>query len=173
MRVVSGVGSLIRTPAPSVSFFPAGGHLETLRASDRVRSPSNAFPTNPLHDHVSWSGGSTLTRFRSLLRPRAVLPVNTGEGSVTLRARPQAGEGMVTGDVIKHCLTAPAVRSGSRVAVGEITYRSTRDRPTMLVVIEHLVGRCFRGRSADAARQGSRRQRSWPTRTQGDCRSRC
>jgi len=53
--------------------------------------------------------------------------VNSGEGLVTLGARPQAGEGMVTGDVVNTASRLQGIAPVGGVAVGEITYRSTKD----------------------------------------------
>jgi class 3 adenylate cyclase len=53
--------------------------------------------------------------------------VNTGEGLVNLSARPQAGEGMVTGDVVNTASRLQGVAPVNGVVVGEITYRSTKD----------------------------------------------
>ena len=53
--------------------------------------------------------------------------VNTGEVVVSLEARPEHGEGMVTGDVVN---TAARLQTGAPVggiAVGETTYLSTND----------------------------------------------
>jgi len=53
--------------------------------------------------------------------------VNTGEGLVKLSARPQAGEGMVAGDVVNTASRLQNVAPVGGVVVGEITYRSTKD----------------------------------------------
>jgi class 3 adenylate cyclase/tetratricopeptide (TPR) repeat protein len=53
--------------------------------------------------------------------------VNTGEGLVTLGAKPDAGEGMVTGDVVNTTSRLQNVAPVNGVVVGEITYRSTKD----------------------------------------------
>jgi hypothetical protein len=53
--------------------------------------------------------------------------VNTGEGLVTLGARPQAGEGMVTGDVVNTASRLQEVAPMNGVVVEEVTYRSTAD----------------------------------------------
>ncbi|MGI8514611.1 MAG: adenylate/guanylate cyclase domain-containing protein, partial [Acidimicrobiia bacterium] len=53
--------------------------------------------------------------------------VNTGEGLVSIGARPQAGEGMVTGDVVNTASRLQGIAPVGGVAVGEITYRSTKD----------------------------------------------
>jgi class 3 adenylate cyclase/tetratricopeptide (TPR) repeat protein len=53
--------------------------------------------------------------------------VNTGEGLVNLSARPQSGEGMVTGDVVNTASRLQGVAPVNGVVVGEITYRSTKD----------------------------------------------
>ncbi|MEA2509643.1 MAG: hypothetical protein QOG21_1725, partial [Actinomycetota bacterium] len=53
--------------------------------------------------------------------------VNTGEGLVALGARPEAGEGMVTGDVVNTASRLQNVAPVNSVVVGGITYRSTRD----------------------------------------------
>ena len=53
--------------------------------------------------------------------------INTGEVVVSLGARPELGEGMVTGDVVN---TAARLQTGAPVggiAVGETTYLSTKD----------------------------------------------
>ncbi len=52
--------------------------------------------------------------------------VNTGEGLVALGARPQAGEGMVTGDVVNTASRLQNTAPVDGVIVGELTYRSTR-----------------------------------------------
>jgi class 3 adenylate cyclase/tetratricopeptide (TPR) repeat protein len=53
--------------------------------------------------------------------------VNTGEGLVTLGIRPQAGEGMVTGDVVNTASRLQSLAPVNGVVVGEVTYRSTAD----------------------------------------------
>ena len=53
--------------------------------------------------------------------------VNTGEGLVSLGARPQAGEALVTGDVVNTASRLQGAAPVGEVVVGEITYRSTRD----------------------------------------------
>ncbi|MDP9234472.1 MAG: AAA family ATPase [Actinomycetota bacterium] len=53
--------------------------------------------------------------------------VNTGEGLVALGARPEAGEGFVTGDVVNTASRLQNVAPVNGVVVGEITYRSTKD----------------------------------------------
>jgi len=53
--------------------------------------------------------------------------INTGEAVVALHARPEQGEGMVSGDVVN---TAARLESGAPangIAVGEDTYRATKD----------------------------------------------
>jgi class 3 adenylate cyclase/tetratricopeptide (TPR) repeat protein len=52
--------------------------------------------------------------------------VNTGEGLVNLSARPQSGEGMVTGDVVNTASRLQRVAPVNGIVVGEITYRSTK-----------------------------------------------
>ncbi|HEX3327176.1 MAG TPA: adenylate/guanylate cyclase domain-containing protein [Actinomycetota bacterium] len=53
--------------------------------------------------------------------------VNTGEGLVTLGARPEAGEGLVTGDVVNTASRLQNEAPVNNVVVGEVTYRSTKD----------------------------------------------
>ena len=53
--------------------------------------------------------------------------VNTGEGLVSVSARPQTGEGMVMGDVVNTTSRLQTVAPVNGVVVGEITYRSTKD----------------------------------------------
>jgi class 3 adenylate cyclase len=60
--------------------------------------------------------------------------VNTGEVLVNLSARPQAGEGMVTGDVVNTASRLQNVAPVNGVVVGELTYRSTKD----LIVYEEM-----------------------------------
>jgi class 3 adenylate cyclase len=50
--------------------------------------------------------------------------INTGEVLVTLGARPQAGEGMVTGDTVNAASRLQGIAPVGGVAVGEITYRA-------------------------------------------------
>src|SRR3954454_5237988 len=53
--------------------------------------------------------------------------VNTGEAVVTLGARPAEGEAMVAGDVVNTAARLQQHAPVSGVAVGESTYRATRD----------------------------------------------
>ncbi|HYY45073.1 MAG TPA: adenylate/guanylate cyclase domain-containing protein [Actinomycetota bacterium] len=53
--------------------------------------------------------------------------VNTGEGLVSLGARPEAGEGMVTGDVVNTASRLESIAPVNGVVVGEQTYRSTKE----------------------------------------------
>jgi predicted ATPase/class 3 adenylate cyclase len=53
--------------------------------------------------------------------------VNTGEAVVSLTARPEAGEGIVTGDVVNTASRLQQSAPVGGVVVGEITYRATRD----------------------------------------------
>ncbi|HJT37307.1 MAG TPA: adenylate/guanylate cyclase domain-containing protein [Actinomycetota bacterium] len=53
--------------------------------------------------------------------------VNTGEVVVALGARPELGEGMVTGDVVNTASRLQGVAPVGGVAVGETTYRLTKD----------------------------------------------
>jgi class 3 adenylate cyclase/tetratricopeptide (TPR) repeat protein len=57
----------------------------------------------------------------------ARIAVNTGEVVVALGARPELGEGMVTGDVINTASRLQSVAPVGGVAVGETTYRLTTD----------------------------------------------
>ncbi|MDP9234174.1 MAG: AAA family ATPase, partial [Actinomycetota bacterium] len=52
--------------------------------------------------------------------------VNTGEGLVALGARPEAGEGMVTGDVVNTASRLQTIAPVGGIVVGELTYRSTK-----------------------------------------------
>lgn len=52
--------------------------------------------------------------------------VNTGEGLVTLSARPQLGEAIVTGDVVNTASRLQGVAPVNGVVVGEITHRATK-----------------------------------------------
>lgn len=60
--------------------------------------------------------------------------VNTGEGLVNISARPQSGEGMVTGDVVNTASRLQEVAPVNGVVVGAITFRSTKD----LIVYEEM-----------------------------------
>jgi class 3 adenylate cyclase len=60
--------------------------------------------------------------------------VNTGEAVVTLGARPETGEGFVTGDVVNVASRLQGMAPVGGVVVGELTYRITRDR----IVYEEL-----------------------------------
>ncbi|MGH2590854.1 MAG: AAA family ATPase [Actinomycetota bacterium] len=54
--------------------------------------------------------------------------VNTGEAVVTLGARPEAGEGFVTGDVVNVASRLQGIAPVGGVVVGQLTHRSTRDQ---------------------------------------------
>ena len=51
--------------------------------------------------------------------------VNTGEAVVSLDARPEQGEGMVTGDVVNTAARIQSAAPVGGVAVGEGTFRAT------------------------------------------------
>ena len=51
--------------------------------------------------------------------------INTGEALVAVAARPDRGEGMVTGDVVNMASRIQSVAPVDSVAVGEQTYRAT------------------------------------------------
>jgi class 3 adenylate cyclase len=53
--------------------------------------------------------------------------VNTGEAVVALDARPQEGEGMVTGDVVNTAARLEAAAPVGGIVVGEVTYRATKN----------------------------------------------
>jgi class 3 adenylate cyclase/tetratricopeptide (TPR) repeat protein len=53
--------------------------------------------------------------------------VNTGEAVVAVGARPEEGEGMVTGDVVNTAARLQTVAPVNGVVVGEVSYRSTKD----------------------------------------------
>jgi class 3 adenylate cyclase/tetratricopeptide (TPR) repeat protein len=52
--------------------------------------------------------------------------VNTGEAVVSLGARPEHGEGFVTGDVVNIASRLQGLAPAGGVVVGELTYRATR-----------------------------------------------
>ena len=54
--------------------------------------------------------------------------VNSGEAVVALGARPETGEGFVTGDVVNVASRLQGVAPVGGVVVGELTYRATRQR---------------------------------------------
>jgi class 3 adenylate cyclase/tetratricopeptide (TPR) repeat protein len=54
--------------------------------------------------------------------------VNTGEAVVVLGAKPETGEGFVTGDVVNVASRLQGAAPVGGVVVGELTYRITRDR---------------------------------------------
>ena len=54
------------------------------------------------------------------------IAVNTGEALVALGARPEAGEGMASGDVVNTTARLQAAAPVNGVLVGETTYRATR-----------------------------------------------
>ncbi|HEX2090121.1 MAG TPA: adenylate/guanylate cyclase domain-containing protein [Actinomycetota bacterium] len=53
--------------------------------------------------------------------------VNTGEAVVTLGARPEAGEGMVTGDVVNTAARLQSAAPVGAAVAGELTYQITKD----------------------------------------------
>src|SRR2546421_4322517 len=56
------------------------------------------------------------------------IAVNTGEALIALGARPEAGEGMASGDVINTAARMQAGAPVNGILVGEATWRATRDR---------------------------------------------
>ena len=96
--------------------------------------------------------------------------VNTGEAVVALGARPEQGEGIVTGDVVN---TAARIEAGAPVdaiLVGEQTYRATEQvieySESEPVVAKGKVARSGSGRwcrrvLASASTSSSDRQRRW------------
>src|SRR5262249_45490334 len=61
----------------------------------------------------------------SELELRVRVGVNTGEALVALGARPEQGEGIVTGDVVNTAARIEGAAPVGEVAVGEQTYRAT------------------------------------------------
>src|SRR5262249_21758606 len=59
------------------------------------------------------------------LELRVRVGINTGEALVALGARPEQGEGIVTGDVVNTAARIESAAPVGGVAVGEQTYRST------------------------------------------------
>ncbi len=55
------------------------------------------------------------------------IAVNTGEALVSLDARPEAGEGIATGDVVNTASRLQSAAPVNGILVGEQTYRSTRE----------------------------------------------
>src|SRR5438874_11657840 len=54
------------------------------------------------------------------------IAVNTGEALINLAARPEAGEGMATGDVVNTTSRLQSAAPVNGVIVGETTYRATQ-----------------------------------------------
>jgi class 3 adenylate cyclase len=55
------------------------------------------------------------------------IAVNTGEALVSLDVRPEAGEGMVAGDVVNTAARLQAAAPVNGILVGKVTFRATRD----------------------------------------------
>ncbi|MEX1358077.1 MAG: adenylate/guanylate cyclase domain-containing protein, partial [Gaiellaceae bacterium] len=55
------------------------------------------------------------------------IAVNTGEALVSVDARPEAGEGMVAGDVVNTAARLQSAAPTNSILVGETTYRATQD----------------------------------------------
>jgi class 3 adenylate cyclase/tetratricopeptide (TPR) repeat protein len=55
------------------------------------------------------------------------IAVNTGEALVSVDARPEAGEGMVAGDVVNTTARLQSAAPTNSILVGETTYRATQD----------------------------------------------
>jgi class 3 adenylate cyclase/tetratricopeptide (TPR) repeat protein len=55
------------------------------------------------------------------------IAVNTGEALISLGARPEAGEGMASGDVVNTTARLQAAAPVNGILVGESTYRATRE----------------------------------------------
>ncbi len=103
-----------------------------------MSAPINAFPVNPLHDHVSMVWREHLDSVQVSARPACRPDGRHRGGFGHPRARPQAGEGMVTGDVVN---TALRLQGFAPVVVWQWE-RSPTVRPgtdtAMLVVIEQF-----------------------------------
>jgi class 3 adenylate cyclase/tetratricopeptide (TPR) repeat protein len=56
------------------------------------------------------------------------IAVNTGDALIALGARPEAGEGMASGDVVNTTARLQSAAPVNGVLVGEATWRATRDR---------------------------------------------
>jgi class 3 adenylate cyclase/tetratricopeptide (TPR) repeat protein len=56
------------------------------------------------------------------------IAVNTGEALIALGARPEAGEGMASGDVVNTTARMQSAAPVNGILVGEATWRATRDR---------------------------------------------
>ena len=56
------------------------------------------------------------------------IAVNTGEALIALGARPEAGEGMASGDVVNTAARLQSAAPVNGILVGEATWRATRDR---------------------------------------------
>src|SRR3954465_3238795 len=56
------------------------------------------------------------------------IAVNTGEALISLGARPEAGEGMASGDVVNTTARLQSAAPVNGVLAGEATWRATRDR---------------------------------------------
>jgi class 3 adenylate cyclase/tetratricopeptide (TPR) repeat protein len=56
------------------------------------------------------------------------IAVNTGEALISLGARPEAGEGMASGDVVNTTARLQSAAPVNGILVGEATWRATRDR---------------------------------------------
>src|SRR5437660_507630 len=54
------------------------------------------------------------------------IAVNTGEALISLGARPEAGEGMASGDVVNTTARVQSAAPVNGILVGETTYRATR-----------------------------------------------
>jgi class 3 adenylate cyclase/tetratricopeptide (TPR) repeat protein len=68
-----------------------------------------------------------LNREQPALQLEVRAGINTGETLVNLAARPELGEGIVTGDAVNTASRLQGVAPVGGVAVGEATYRATRD----------------------------------------------
>src|SRR3954447_13339225 len=56
------------------------------------------------------------------------IAVNTGEALIALGARPEAGEGMASGDVVNTTARLQSAAPVNGILVGETTWRATRER---------------------------------------------
>ena len=56
------------------------------------------------------------------------IAVNTGEALISLGARPEAGEGMASGDVVNTTARLQSAAPVNGILAGEATWRATRDR---------------------------------------------
>ena len=86
--------------------------------------------------------------------------INTGEAVVSLEARPELGEGLVTGDVVNTASRLQGVAAVNAVAVSEQTYRAANSSRHAVAILPSVRSSARSGSSSKSSSSVTRRRSS-------------